>query len=377
MKKTLYSTTALAAAGLFALTGTDAAAQNAPEKISLGLGGFMKSWVSYSEQESAFEDANNAHYGSMNIINDSEVYFRGNTTLDNGVRVDVVVQLETDQARANSGSVIDETYLKLTGGFGDLRMGSTKGASFVLGKNAPINGIIHSYNPDTLNFVINPNGQAFFTAAVDIGAGDHMKIAYFTPKMSGFQAGVTYVPSTSNSDTPAISGGAASGTSAETSLADLAITYDGNFGDASVGVTGAVWKSDGSGTSDYTGYSIGAKVGFAGFTIGGRWGEHDDDQGNVTTGSSIADQESYNLGVSYKTGAWTVGASVGHREAPVTEGSTRDDSSTVYSVGAKYNIGPGVDVGGNILMAEYEDTTTAAGSNNEGWAVVAGVNVAF
>ncbi|MCD6074943.1 MAG: hypothetical protein K0Q70_1826, partial [Rhodospirillales bacterium] len=49
MKKTLYSTTALAAAGLLTLGASDAFAQAAapaaPEKLKLTLGGFMNQYI--------------------------------------------------------------------------------------------------------------------------------------------------------------------------------------------------------------------------------------------------------------------------------------------------------------------------------------------
>ena len=80
MKKVLYSTTALAAAGMFAFSGADA---QAAEKVKLGVGGSFIWLAGVADNDS--DDL--ADLGSINMVGDSEVNFRGNTTLDNGVRV--------------------------------------------------------------------------------------------------------------------------------------------------------------------------------------------------------------------------------------------------------------------------------------------------
>ena len=66
-----------------------------------GLGGFFI-WAGGVSDSEAHDDQ-----GSVNMFTDSEIYFRGNTTLDNGIRVDVIVQLETDDI--NDGGSIDES----------------------------------------------------------------------------------------------------------------------------------------------------------------------------------------------------------------------------------------------------------------------------
>lgn len=204
MRKSLYMTTALAAAGLLTFGAADANA-----KIKIGLGGFLNTYIGYAEQDGAFEStANNparVGYDSVNIKTDSEVYFRGATKLDNGVNVAVTMQIELDPV--NSGNV-DETYVKLTGGFGDVRIGSTKFASFVLRHGAPGAGAVALGNPDTNSFIVKPaNNSVSAVQGTHIGAGDQMKLVYITPKMNGFRVGASYVPSATNSDSMPATGG--------------------------------------------------------------------------------------------------------------------------------------------------------------------------
>ena len=60
MKKVLFSTTALAAAGALAFGAQDAQAQSKAKKMSIGLGGFMKQFVAFSEQDGSFESTTNS-----------------------------------------------------------------------------------------------------------------------------------------------------------------------------------------------------------------------------------------------------------------------------------------------------------------------------
>ena len=89
MKKVLYSTTALAAAGMFAFSGADA---QAAEKVKLGLSGSFTALVGVINNDADKYD----NLNSVNIVGDSEIRFSGSTTLDNGIRVDVILELETD-----------------------------------------------------------------------------------------------------------------------------------------------------------------------------------------------------------------------------------------------------------------------------------------
>ena len=121
MKKVLYSTTALAAAGALALGASDALAQSKAKPLSMSVGGYFNSFMGYAEQDSSFESTASATgrvgYDQFNIINDSEIYFRGSTKTDSGIGVSVTVQLESDQV-SNASAHIDESYMTLSGGFG-------------------------------------------------------------------------------------------------------------------------------------------------------------------------------------------------------------------------------------------------------------------
>jgi predicted porin len=378
LKTALYSTTALAAAAAVSFGATDASAQmKKAERLSIGVGGYFQAAIGFSDNDSAFETATGQNFRAFNQYNESEVYFRGNTRLDNGIRVDVVIQLETDQARANTGTVIDESYLRLTGDFGDLRAGSTKSAMFVLSKYAPWAGLYPIGNPTINNFVRNPGPGAYtgFPAGVfgtDSGPNDNMKLTYFTPKWSGFQGGVSYSAGSRNTDNPV-------DTVLDGNEITADVAYDGKFGDIGFKADIGYAHTEAPGSLSKVQWRGGVNVLFAGWTVGGSYSDTDDNA--TVAGQNSQDATAWDVGIKYGTGPWVValGYRTGERDATLgtTAATIGEDETRTVHFGANYSIGPGISLRGNIAYIEHEDETTAAAVNNEGWAAFGGVDVRF
>ncbi len=383
MKKVLYSTTALAAAGMFAFSGADALAA---EKVKLGVGGsfIWLAGVADSDADSQKDQSGN------NMVADSEINFRGNTTLDNGVRVDVIIDLESDQARANAGTTLDESYIKVGNlkEWGEFRLGSTKQAHFIFKVNAPaVNTINNALNSDTqARFIPTTTGTHFFNHD---GGRDDMKAMYITPNLGGFQAGVSYTPSTANSDAPPKTDGMMP---SETDNISIGANFKSKFGDAGVAVSGGWTRHTGS--TEATTVQAGASVSFAGLSIGGGWAERTDDMDKAKQSmTNSLDIEGWMAGVGYKTGPWSLALTWLYTEDDQSMLKGKDESNQ-YTLGAAYSLGAGVTVGASLFMIDFQDeerTMTAGAStpnnpsddkysmpmNNEGWGVLAGIKVAF
>ena len=91
MKKALYGSTALVAAGVLG-----AASAAAEEGISAGVSGYYQSYFAVGNTD--VNDGTNVDYGSTNIFRDGEVHVKGSTTLDNGISFGVQVELEAFQS---------------------------------------------------------------------------------------------------------------------------------------------------------------------------------------------------------------------------------------------------------------------------------------
>jgi hypothetical protein len=379
MRKSLYMTTALAAAGMLAFGATGAVAgSHTGGKIKIGLGGFLNTYIGYAEQDGSFESTasatNRVGYDSINIKTDSEVYFKGGTKLSNGVGVNVVIQLEGDPSGSNGS--IDESYVKFTGGFGDVRIGSTKFASFVLRHGAPGAGAVAMGNPDTNSFIVRPAASSVGAAqGTHIGGGDQMKLVYITPKMNGFRVGASYVPSTTNNDNQAAVGGTA-GT--ETQMYDIIASYENKMGGMMLKADVAAFREQGTAANSIDGRRFGVTMGFGAVTIGGSVLQED----AVDSGQSILagnpDMDSMDVGLSYKmSAATTVGLTFFNAKKENASGTAGEDSVSKYGAGINHSLGSGVTFVGSLANVQWEDESTADADNNDGWLAVAGIKVGF
>ena len=98
MKKVLLSSTALVAAGVMATAPASAA-----EKLSAKVGGYMEQWVGYTSVDD--DNAAAGDTSGFDVKSDSEIHFNGVTTLDNGIKVGIHVELE---GHTESGGAADQ-----------------------------------------------------------------------------------------------------------------------------------------------------------------------------------------------------------------------------------------------------------------------------
>ncbi len=140
---------------------------------------------------------------------DSEVFFLPAITLDNGIKISGEIQLES------SGNLIDEYTDRISGSFGEIRIGDENSGGYIMSYGAPsvdedpnTEGDRADYYSDSdleaaRNGILRPlftsdNGLTF---AIDVEAGvgaaaadtpDGPQVKYFTPRFTGYQIGVSY-----------------------------------------------------------------------------------------------------------------------------------------------------------------------------------------
>ena len=105
------------------------------------------------------------------------------------------------------------------------------------------------------------------------------------------------------------------------------------------------------------------------------------DVSNQATGiegtANSDEQTSYNIGIKYAAGGYTVGLAYGHSELPLASTTQGDDELDKYILGVERGLGAGVTLTGQLAYVDYSDETTNDSNNNNGWALVGGVKVAF
>ena len=368
MKKFLFSTTALAVAG--ALTfGSDANAAAKPIKI--GVGGFMTTEWGYGDNSGDFETGaattttTSNKRASLNNVQDSELYFTGSSKLDSGVTVSITIQIEAAQAR--NGTQIDESYMKLSGSFGDLRLGSTTGTNSVLKHTAPYVGVAPDGGGSDAYISVPASVTASNSTNVS-SSGDANKIAYISPRAGGLALGVSYTPSTTNADTSPVTGGndADGG-----EVLEAALSYETTMGTTSVQADVAAETRSNSSTA----YRGGVKVGAGGITVGGSIFKRNNNGATRGTATDVS-ANSYDLGISYAMGSYTFGVAKAYGER--SDGPGTDDKESKWSAGMSYAIDTGVTGTLTYIKADYVDGAAGANTdNNNGHALIGQLKVSF
>jgi predicted porin len=300
--------------------------------------------------------------------------------LDNGLKVHYHVELEGN----TSGDQIDESYLTLTGSFGQFLIGSENSAAYKMGYAPKQFGITTISGDDSvyIDFTIFGGGAGNFRTPfgsawveVDGSCNDDKRLTYFTPRFSGFQFGVSYTPSCGTQD-----GGngllAAANESTISNIVSIGANYSGKFDQVSIKVSGGFnygEKPRNNTGSDPTTITFGTLLGFGGFSLGGYYGKTLDAIHSGPGGVNDNDNMGYAVGLAYETGPWGVNITWKHGEREGTRGGGDDELDTIH-LGAQYKLGPGVALKGTIAYANLDDET---GLDDDGFYVVGGIKVSF
>ena len=203
------------------------------DMVSVGVSGSMEQWIGGSTVDAVDKDGKaTAVEGGAAQQSDSEIHFKGKLEADNGLTFSVKVELEAN----SSASPVDESQLTVRGEFGEIVLGAEDGASVLT--HHPVRDAGIGINcGDIANWIngIKGCGPGGFGTSGH-GLGDKNKISYYTPRIGGVQAGLSYVPNTgqeastadlNNNDNDAFSIGA---------------NYVGDFGGANVAVSAGYYQ---------------------------------------------------------------------------------------------------------------------------------------
>ncbi len=346
MKKALLGTTALIAGGLIA--GSVMAADLEPAPLPAPVDEGFEVTVSGTAFGGFFYQDSNRIGDAKDMLVPwlSEIWFTATTTLANGIQVGVRVELEG----VTVADQIDEHYIWLQGNFGKFVIGADDGASDVLAIGGPGYGALGVDGPSFVS--VTAVGVA--TSRRKDFDGDANKVSYFTPRISGFQAGVSFTPNnngTGGSQAQFRTAGA------QSNIFAAAANYKNTFNDVSIAF-GAGYQT---GKTDWGGarrsvWNAGAKVGFGGFSIGGNYG--------VDNRGAGASDKVWVVSASYGTGPWAVGAGF-------LQGKRAGVKYRRVGGGATYSLGTGVTLTADV---NFEKQSNSGVWNGKG--VLAGVGIA-
>jgi hypothetical protein len=347
MKKILLGSTAIVAAGMIAAVPS----ADAASKMKLSVGGYMEQWFGFTSGD----DGVAQDYSGFSTVSDGEIHFKGSTKLDNGITVGVNVQLEAQQG----GDQIDEQYMTVSGGFGQIIIGDENSAmykmhyapsDFGIGTNS---GDVTSWNKPVSDaegdsIAMGGHYRAPFGATyIEPNAvNDSANISYFTPRVSGFQLGLSYAPDGSQDNN-----GLPNRDTTNTDYIMVGANFVQKRGGMSVGISGGYGTvtDAAAGGVEPEATSFGIKMGMGGVSAGVSYANYSD-HGN-------ADAEGINAGIAYSSGPMGVSVNYYHGEKDGNNGdaATLDGQAErdVIHLSAKYAMGPGVTLAGTLGHAVY------------------------
>ena len=332
----MLKTLILSCASLIAMAGLADAAQTKLGDVNLKLSGYgtlVGEVIDQTNQDGLDSVAgaiDTSIVGAGWIDSDAEE-FGAVVALD----IDYASNFQSSLNDAGSSTILNQAFIYLDSPYGRLQVGQQDGAARVLGFRPPsVSGSVRVDNPEVFllgypcqNFcgnnqqqpgsIFSPNGMQLRS---DIHSSDvWLKLAYYTPRISGFQLGVSYTPDGSRNLGDFFGGGSDS-PNKQSNVWDISLDYITTLGEVDIGasagyVTGQSELNDDPFLfADLRDWGAGLNVGYREWSAGVSYRRtnvagggpvvHGFFTSNVVQGN---DTEIWSAGVKYETGPWAFG----------------------------------------------------------------------
>lgn len=334
-----------------ALLGLAFIATPASAELNLDLGGYFRGYAVYADQDAGGSN-------EFEFKRDTEVHVSGETTLDNGLTVGFHTEQllgsgaldTTNGTSARGNTTTDEAYAYFSGNWGRVNFGQEDGAAYLLQIAAPS----ADSNVDGLRSYINGVGNInSVTGALDYAQDEFRfqdKLTYLSPKFNGFQAGVSFMPST-NATVPATAGLGLDTAEFENAY-EVAARWDGEFNGFGISAGAGYTQADLNDAAsiafndDLKSWNAGLNVAFNAFSVGAVF---------KTTDNAInADTDTWVFGAAWDNGPYHVGASYLTQDNDAGVGVNDAERATI---GAGYTFGPGMTFRGAVAFGENNAVT--------------------
>ncbi|MGE3769809.1 MAG: porin [Bdellovibrionales bacterium] len=276
-----------------------------------------------------------------------------------------------------------DAYVYMGSNWGRVIAGDHTGASDML-VYAPFVGqgqIDGTFTDFTANNMLSP----FFPAYID-NEEVSTKVTYYTPVVSGFQLGVSYIPQfydygqnvvKFNQNAFAISNNGAA--HPYNHVVEAGAQWQGNFDKVNVTLSGLLTTGDaeaefaaaGGVFQDFTAWALGGQLGYAGFTLGGSYYDPGDFLALVGQNN---EQSSWSLGATYEFGQAAVGVSYIQAEGYVNNAVSATTGNivpgfyvedyTAVGVGGEYKWMPGLTTSVDAVF--FDQDAAGVANDNDG-----------
>ena len=396
MKKTLLTTTAI---GLFsagsAFAAGSAATSGGP---TVTVGDFADFQVGSSSADSAYEADGTKYDRDLHTRSENEIYISVDGKTDSGLGYGAYIELEAnvnqdDTTSADNNS--ETAYLYVESGFGRVEMGSGYDATNSLRVGADsfaratggVGGDFYKYvDTSGENFIVLPGlptevgllgeantGSVNSTSSTYKDTATANKITYYTPRIQGLQAGLSYTPDLSERGTSR--GFSSDNDGSIKELFGLALNYQNQFDELAIDASavGAWGDSETSGNDDLEAYDFGVSASYMGITAGGSYGFADE---LGVAASEDVTSDYWTLGAAYEFGPFAASVTYFESEVENLTAGDRDAELSNLSIGADYQLAPGLVPYVEVSFFDT-DSNGEDSADNDGTVFIVGTQLNF
>lgn len=396
MKRYWLSAVFLTAAFPFAATAQTATVEAFDQPVELQLGGYMTWYGTYTNQKrttlkqlSATSAMPIGEYNNFDVMGNAEIYFSGSTTLQNGVKIGAMIQLEAGTDSDTSDHTIDETYMTVDSKIGRLIVGNVKNVSNQMSVTSPNVSTLGVQETDFRRVVTVPAYFSYNKATYALLDDISTKISYITPTVSGFTAGISLMPGNKkkgkDDDNLLIPSG---GIKLFKYGADATALFQHDFGsfDLETSASYTVYKPNLRANDEWAKeknineYGAGLNISFGNWSVGGSY--HYTNMSRDTAEflnpyANVAKGTSWDAGVKFSAGPFAASADVFQSRADSLTVEGKKDVFSMYQLSAQYKILAGIDVFADLAYLDFKSASDIRGLSNKGPAVAIGMNLNF
>jgi len=392
MKKLLLATTALV--GAFSIADASATP-------TVTLGGVADFQVGHTHQDSSYRTTqpwtSKTLFASNLQLNldvegkaDNGLGYGGRVVLKSARLNNYTSGTATFQTQ-RSDFLVDQSFLFVDSEIGRLEMGSNSDVAHMMKVDAStIARASGGIDGDWDDYVVVPGaaaGNRSFTYAPDLyvaheeAVTEHAnRLSYFSPRMAGFQVGLSYTPDLSNIGPVDNFGNQSPADRRYEQVFGVALNYTTQIDQIglSASATGEFGEHPSTGKRDLEAYAFGASASYMGFSLAGSWGTWNKAGTTGTTGRFLKSTDFWTVGGSYEQGP--VGVSVGYmastRGHDLT-GSARNEKFDNLVVSADYQLAPGFMPFVEWSSFDFNGEGTGNGNDNDGNVFMVGAKLSF
>lgn len=421
MKKVLLATTAL---GVFAAGSAFA------ENPTVSVGGKITTQVGIADQNTKFSNANSSTTVRLrdtedsHIRTDSRVDVKVSGKADNGLGYGGVTTIIGNASGkdddGNESTAGEKAYIYVDSGLGKVEAGSNSGASqsmkvsaasFARGSGG-IAGDFYKFvnlgasatnssgalgekkfivTPDLPSVALPGARTAEFSSATVAATAERVteyanKVTYYSPRLMGLQAGVSYAPNLGEKGNSNGFKGKYAGASAPQYARDVwtgGVNYQGEYNQVGIkasavaengGKTQKTATTDTTTHDDIKAYELGLNLNYAGAVIGGSWATIPEFGRDKTQNDEAG---FWTLGAGYEFGPFA--ASVTYLNSKAEDDSAGTSHKNTFknvSVGADYKLAPGLVPYVEVSFFDTNDKVSTT-TDNDGSVVIVGTQLTF